>query len=241
MSTSAVFLRAASVGIPTAQPLKTGLRRSFTAIAQCRLLFQSKGKSSVTCADGSRQERSHTPRVLPSYNVFARPFHASAVCRANHDWGRPCNCNRCMEEAKEVSCQICGINPTVYHSCEECYDEETASFYYEFTSKRNEKKEKLRRKEAEAKIAAARQERFNKMLEHVKSLPPGEQVPMAYAVDKVSSIWSGTSAAQRHRALRERMSEELQIVKVRNRWKCDKGRVDAMDFDLWRSRYYTLP
>ncbi|KAK3954529.1 hypothetical protein QBC32DRAFT_81900 [Pseudoneurospora amorphoporcata] len=226
----------------TARLLGTGARSSFTAIARCRLLFQSKGKSSAAFANRGRQDGSHTPTVSLSPKIFARPFHASAVCRdycKNLDYGIPCSCDDCInaiedEREMEPICEICHVNRTA-HEFE--YEDHDSPWGYSYTAYCEECVEKMweREKEAKEKIAAAHRDRVNKMLEHVKSLQPGEQVPIAYAVDKVSSIWSGTPAARRHRALREMLSEELQIVKVGNRWKCDKGRVNAMDFDLWRS------
>ncbi|EGZ71027.1 hypothetical protein NEUTE2DRAFT_92943 [Neurospora tetrasperma FGSC 2509] len=248
MLTPAVFLRATSFGIPTAQPPRTGFGRSFTAITRCGLLFQSKGGPSVTFADRIRQEKSLTPRVIPSLNNFAQTFHTSAVCRSNCDWGRPCDCSECREMFREPICEICKINPTVHISAEWGRDRKGIASYT-FTSFCKEcldkKQEEYRvREETEKKIAAANEERLHKMraadkermdkmLEHVNSLPPGEQIPIAYAVDKVSSIWGGNSAAWRHRAVRDDFKKELQIVKVKNRWMCDKGRVDAMDFKLW--------
>ncbi|KAK3947969.1 hypothetical protein QBC32DRAFT_69541 [Pseudoneurospora amorphoporcata] len=116
MLTSAVFLRAASFGIPTAQPLKTGLGRSFTAIALCGSLFQSNATLSAAFAHRGRQDGSHTPTISPSPKISARLFHASAVCRPNCDWGRPCNCSECREAAREPICEICKVNSTAYQS-----------------------------------------------------------------------------------------------------------------------------
>ncbi|KAK3345653.1 hypothetical protein B0H65DRAFT_211364 [Neurospora tetraspora] len=262
MLTSAVFLRAAP-GISTTRLLRTGARSSYTAIAGCSLLLQSKERSSVTFADRVRKDGSHTPTVSLSPNNFARTFHASAVCRTYYEgyamgWSctgddcEDCDCDWDDGIGKEPSpiCEICNVNPTAHNllpTAHELASEDHVTVWATYTSYCKECAEKRweeerRRKEAEAKIAAARQkiaaarrERVNKMLEHVKSLPPGQQVPIAYAIEKVSSIWSYESAAMRHRDLRDLLSEELQIVKVGTRWKCDKGRVDAMDFELWDS------
>ncbi|KAL0471196.1 hypothetical protein QR685DRAFT_525717 [Neurospora intermedia] len=195
MLTSAIFLRAASFGIPTAQPLRTGLGRSFTAIARCGLVFQNKGGPSLTFADRIRQENSHTPRVTPNLNNVAQTFHTSAVCRPNCDWGRPCDCSECMETARKPICEICKVKPTVHTSAALGRDRKGISGYT-FTSVCEEcsakRQEEYRiREEARKKMWVAHKERVDKMLEHVNSLPPGEQVPIAYVVDKVSSIWGG--------------------------------------------------
>ncbi|KAK3493469.1 hypothetical protein B0T13DRAFT_476703 [Neurospora crassa] len=239
MLTSAVFLRAASFGIPTAQPLKRGIGRSFTAIARCCLLFQNNKESTVTFADRIRQEKSHALTISPSPKTFARRFTPSAVCRPSCDWGSLCDSSECREMARKPICEICRINPTVHTSGEWGYDRKGissltfTSFCEECLAKKQE--EYRIREEARSNMWFAHRERIHKMLDHVNSLPPGEQVPIAYAVDKVSSIWGRNSAALRQRAFgfRYEFQEKLLIIKVKNRWICDKGRVDATDFKLW--------
>ncbi|KAH9210806.1 hypothetical protein DL95DRAFT_512602, partial [Leptodontidium sp. 2 PMI_412] len=77
--------------------------------------------------------------------------------------------------------------------------------------------------------------RMDDMIEYVRGIHPAEQVPIGYTVEKLlndtrSVLNSSKRRHQRH--LIECLSQDLQIVKVRNRYMCDKRRVDAMDFKL---------
>lgn len=97
--------------------------------------------------------------------------------------------------------------------------------------KRNEK---LKR---EQKLAS-RKDKMEKMMGCVRELHSTEQVPIKYALKRllsdirsVESLSNSQHWFQRH--LIDRLSQDLQIVKVRNRYMCNKRRVDAMDFKLW--------
>ncbi|KAK3946721.1 hypothetical protein QBC32DRAFT_225605, partial [Pseudoneurospora amorphoporcata] len=231
------ILRAASFGISTAQPLKTGLRRSFTAIARCGLVLQSKRKISVTFANRDQQDGSQTPMVPSSHNIFVIPFHTSGVGRAKSGWGRPYDCNKSVEAARKPICEMCKVNPTVdvYAYPVPGWDRK-GIVDYDFTSFCKDCKQKMQKdlrkmKEAEGKAEAALEERVNKMREHLRSLPPGELVPFVYVVEKMArEPQVSRLAAMTVIALLDR---ELRIVKVGNRWMCDKGRMDAMDFEGW--------
>lgn len=197
-----------------------------------------KGKLSVSFAYSGRQDGSQVLTLSPGPKIFARPFHVGAIFLANCDWSCPCDCAECRSLYRSPICEKCKVNPTAYEYVYEDYKRRTLEYisYCEDCTERIWEEER-KREENKKKIKVAHEEKVSKMLEHVKSLPPGEQVPIAYAVDKVSIIWADKSATQRHRALIDSMSDELKIVKVGNRWKCDKGRVDAIDFELWRDRF----
>jgi hypothetical protein len=99
--------------------------------------------------------------------------------------------------------------------------------------------EKERKREQENKQALAlRKNKVDKMLEYVRGLHSMEQVPIAYAVDRfMSDIRSvkrfSNSRRWYQRRLMDHLSQDLGIVKTRNRYVCDKRRVDAMDFKQW--------
>jgi len=89
-----------------------------------------------------------------------------------------------------------------------------------------------------------RKKKMDDIMEYVRGLHPAEQVSIGYAVEKLLSDTrsvSNSSNSQRwhQRHLINYLSQDLQIVKVRNRYMCDKRRVDAMDFKLWS--YYRRP
>lgn len=248
-----------SPGISITRLLRTCARNSYTTIAGCGLPAHSRERSSVTFPGRVHKDGSHIPTTSPSYKIFGRPFHASAVCRANCDWGRPCICSECsaVAAAQNPICQICNVNPTVYTSaerggwdrkgipsgytfislCAECADkrEEENRIRAEARKEIDEKlaEERRIREEARNKIVAAHTERVAMMLRHVRSLPQGEQVPIAYAVEKVHRAMRSKKAAWVHKSIRTKYKELLQAVRVRKRWMCDKGRVDAMDFRLY--------
>lgn len=87
-------------------------------------------------------------------------------------------------------------------------------------------------------ILALREQRVETMLNGVRALQCADQVPIAYAVDRLISevrsvhYFSNSWLWCQRYVIRE-LSQDLQILKVRNRWMCSKGRADAMDFKLW--------
>ncbi|OLE53788.1 MAG: hypothetical protein AUG51_11415 [Acidobacteria bacterium 13_1_20CM_3_53_8] len=87
-------------------------------------------------------------------------------------------------------------------------------------------------------ILALREQRVETMLNGVRALHCADQVPIAYAVDRlISEVRSvryfSDSRLWYQRYIIRTLSQDLQILKVRNRWMCSKGRADAMDFKLW--------
>lgn len=241
MLTPAVSRRAASVGISTAQALKTGLGSRFSVKAGTVPLSQSNGKF-ATFASMGRQEPSRTPTVSLSPNIFARPFHVSAVCRPSCDWGSPCDCDECRPYSFSPICEICNVGPKAHDAHTYGRDRNDPSGGWRATSFCKECWAKMqeaiqREKEAEERIEAVRKEKVAKMLRHVRSLPPGEQVPLLYAAVKARNTITGFSASistVNGYAFARILSKELRVVQVgKKRWMCDKRRVLAMDFDLW--------
>ncbi|KAH6635816.1 hypothetical protein F5144DRAFT_486627 [Chaetomium tenue] len=180
--------------------------------------------------------------VSPRSNFIPRWFHASAPGRSSCDFGGPCDCSECRESARRPFCDICKVNPTVHQSADSTHDRKGMRGY-NFTSfcgpcwERREEQEKQRR-QAKERSLATRREKLSNMTRAIKRLPPGEQLPVDYAVQRFLNETRGMGYAQNsHRWHREylcrELSEELRIVKVRRRYMCDKGRVDAMDFKLW--------
>jgi hypothetical protein len=77
------------------------------------------------------------------------------------------------------------------------------------------------------------------MVARVERLGCSEQVPIRYAVGKllkeVNSVegWGSNSPRWYQRDLVNNSSKELKILKVANKYVCDRKRVEAMDFRLW--------
>ncbi|KAL1969246.1 hypothetical protein VTN77DRAFT_500 [Rasamsonia byssochlamydoides] len=152
-----------------------------------------------------------------------------------------------METAKKPICEICKIRPTTTQASERYRDRKGISGYT-FTSfcepcweEYTERERKREREEEQA--LASRKEKVDKMLKYVRELRSTEQVPIGYAIEKLlSNIRSvkqtGNSRRWHRRELLRDLSQDLQIVKVRNRYMCNKRRVDAMDFKLWAFRHW---
>lgn len=107
------------------------------------------------------------------------------------------------------------------------------------------------REEEEKQILVQYKEELACMLDSVQQTHLMERVPIACAVDEfMAEIEFGYSCepsspiTARMRGNLEKiqrdmihgLSKELQIVKIRNRYFCNKQRVDAMDFKLWHAR-----
>ncbi|KAK4215409.1 hypothetical protein QBC37DRAFT_481493 [Rhypophila decipiens] len=173
-------------------------------------------------------QQNTTPAMTPRLNIMTRSFHADAIYNStcdsgdSGDSGGPSECTerRLLEE----SCDRWG--PPKFR-CEPCW-----ASYIETLSPEIRDRE---RKEA------AHRKKLSDYTEYLKSLPPGEQVPIQYAVEKYRSELNQTFGSYRwHREhLCRTCSEQLGILKVRGRYVCDKARVDAMDWKLWYwSRYW---
>ncbi|KAH9204394.1 hypothetical protein DL95DRAFT_496530 [Leptodontidium sp. 2 PMI_412] len=141
----------------------------------------------------------HVVALKPS--IVARSFHISPLYHSNCDFGRPCQCTECRENAQKSSCE----------------------------------------QEIEQKPVSCKK-RMDDMMEYVRGIHPAEQVPIGYAVEKFLSdtrSMSNSSKRWHQRHLIDCLWQDLQIVKVRNRYMCDKRRVEAMDFKLWS--FYRRP
>lgn len=80
-------------------------------------------------------------------------------------------------------------------------------------------------------------DRLSSMLESIRAIESREQVPIKYAIDKSVShkpeIETIHHPQWRQTNLIKLLKEDLQIVKRSKGWKCNKHRVDAMDWLLW--------
>jgi len=94
--------------------------------------------------------------------------------------------------------------------------------------------EKRKREQEIEQTLASRKKKVDEMMKYVRGLYFTEQVPIGYAVEKlISDTRPGNSQRWHQRHLISCLSQDLQIVKVGNRYMCNKRRVDAMDFKLW--------
>lgn len=74
---------------------------------------------------------------------------------------------------------------------------------------------------------------MDKMMKCMRELYSTEQAPIGFAVEKIlSATRAGNLQRRQQRYLISCLSQYLQIVKVRNRYICNKRRVDTMDFKL---------
>ena len=90
-----------------------------------------------------------------------------------------------------------------------------------------------------------------RMMDEMRKIRSTEQVSHWNALDKYRSEAREARSVQSlnrfrgkfQRRIIDGLSKELQIVKIRNKYTCNKQRVDAMDFKLWffadRSYYET--
>lgn len=93
------------------------------------------------------------------------------------------------------------------------------------------------REEMEKEILALREGEKDSMMKDIRRLPLTDQVPIAYAVDKLLDYERSKNCSNSRqwcqRYLINVLSQDLQIVKIRNRYKCNKRRVDVLDFKVW--------
>jgi len=186
------------------------------------------------------QATRHVVALKPT--IIARAFHVNPLYRSNCDFGSPCNCTECTENAKRSICEVCQVRPAVNQSSELSRDRKGISSYT-FTSFceqcwEKDTADKRRRGREIAQTLASRKEKTDKMMKYVRGLHSTEQVPIGYAVEKflsdTRSLPNSCNSQRWHqRDIINCLSQDLQIVKVRNRYMCNKRRVDGMDFKLW--------
>lgn len=102
----------------------------------------------------------------------------------------------------------------------------------------NAEKEGKKKKE---QLLALNKGKVDGMMENVQKIRSTDQIPIAYAVDKLINNVTPVESFSKSRRwfqryLIDRLAQELQIVKMRNKYTCNKQRVDAMDFKLWYFR-----
>jgi hypothetical protein len=227
------FVKASS-SKPLTVFLVTALARPTTMLRRTVLsLIATKNYNKVT---------RHVVSLKPS--IVARRFHAIPPYRSNRDFGSPCNCTQCREDARRPVCEVCQVQSTVNQSSELSRDRKGVSSYTftSFCEQCWEKYtgEKRKREQEIEQTLASRKKKMDEMMKYVRGLNSTEQVPIGYAVEKLmGDTRSGNSQRWHQRDLVSCLSQDLQIVKVRNRYMCNKRRVDAMDFKLWS--FYRRP
>ncbi len=175
-------------------------------------------------------------------SLVSRFFHSSLVYNSNCDFGSPCACSECTQAEREPICEVCRVRPTVHQSYKDSYDRKGIRSYSftSFCEQCWQKCEKAKREKEKKKeqILALNKARMDSMMKIVQKIHSTEQTPIARAVDKlVSEVTSVENVSnsrrwfQRH--LIDHLSQELQVVKIRNKYMCNKQRVDAMDYKLW--------
>lgn len=162
--------------------------------------------------------------------IVARAFHVNPSYRSNCDFGSPCNCTECTENAKRSVCEVYQVRPAVItlpnflaiarvslsytftSFCEQCWEKYTA--------------DKRRREREIEQTLASRKEKMDNMMKYARGLHSTEQVPIGYAVKKFLSDTRSVSNSCNSQRWHQRdiingLSQDLQIVKVRNRYICN--------------------
>lgn len=70
------------------------------------------------------------------------------------------------------------------------------------------------------------------MMAKVRAIRSTEQVPISYAIDRAFGS-SDDSQQENEQTLLKLLGKDLQIVKVRDEYMCNKDRVDAIDFRVF--------
>lgn len=123
--------------------------------------------------------------------VSASFFHSYPPHRSNCDFGSPCNCTECTENAKKPICEVCKIEPPVNQSSELSRDRK-GILSYTFTSSCEQcwekyREEKNKKRQVEGQMLALRKKKLDKMMKDVKEHHSKEQVPIRYAVERLLS------------------------------------------------------
>ena len=121
--------------------------------------------------------------------VIGRSFRTSSLVQRNCDIGSPCLCSELKDAARKPVCEVCNVRPTEHQTSEYTDDREGAP-HYKFKSFCGEcfriatsgcESDEARR------IRIARWEKTRDMLERVGQLKFSEQLPIRYAVEKLSN------------------------------------------------------
>lgn len=173
-------------------------------------------------------------------SIVARRFQAIPPHRSSCDFGSPSNCSECRKDRRKSVCEVCGVRPTVNQLSERSRERKGFSSYSSTSFCEQCWEEYIgvkRRREQEIKrMLASRKEKVDKMMKYVRGLNSTEQVPIGYAVSKLmGDTRSGNSQRWHQRSLICCLSQDLQILELRNMYMCNKRRVDATDFKLWSS------
>jgi len=179
----------------------------------------------------------------PVSDVLWKSFCVQTPFWSNCDFGRPCDCPECRDMRRKAVCEICKVRSAEHQTSNYSYDRKGIPGY-EFTSFCGQcfdmaRLEWKKRADEVDRIRLARKERKEEMVLRLEELCCSEQVPIRYAVERlleeVNSVegWVSNSPRWYQRELVNNLSKELKILKVANRYVCDRKRVEAMDFRLW--------
>ncbi len=185
-------------------------------------------------------------------SLVSRFFHFSLIYNSNCDFDSSCVCSECTQVERESICEVCRVRSIVHQSYKDSYDWKDIRFYSftSFCEQCWQKCEKTKREKEKKKkqILTLNKARMNSMMKIVQKIHSTEQTSIARVIDKlVSEITSVKNVSnsrrwfQRH--LIDYLFQELQVVKIWNKYMCNKQRVDAINYKLWyfakRSYYET--
>lgn len=146
-----------------------------------------------------------------------------------------------MEGPRNPTCDRCKVNPTTKYATGSLSGHVHRSFCDECWPKHTEEMEKM--KAEMERYSCSPMGRAEMVIARVRSIQSTKQVPISYAIRKAfgeSSLHSSdrSNRAQYRMILLNMFCQDLQIVKARNGYMCNKARVDAIDFKLVFELYF---
>jgi hypothetical protein len=215
---------------------------------------QSRQFSSLTVVSHTRMLQHITPTAGPRMTILSslnqsscrlswKSFSIQTAIWTNCDFGSPCNCSECRDAMKKPACEIYQVHPTAYQTSNYYHDRKGIPSYsfFSFCEQCYEKAtmDQKKRDDEVNRILSAREVKKEEMIAQLMVLNCSERVPIRYAVEKMLVEMQTVkrlipNSPQWHRRhLVTTLSQELNILKVANRYVGSRKRVDAMDFRLW--------
>lgn len=138
-------------------------------------------------------------------------------------------------------CDICHDEPAIHQDSSYSRDRKGIGGYsftsycracwrkHELSREKYEQEERLKREE--------RKQKWQSMLQEVRKIHEYKEVPIAYAAEKYGKQTRRSQTAIL-KILKSDLAEDLHVFKIKNRWKCNKLRVDKVDFEIYNRSLY---
>jgi len=146
----------------------------------------------------------YSSRVIasgPRQHVTERSFRTTSPVQRNRDIGSPCLCSKLRDTARKPAYEVCNTRPTEHQTSEYTYDREGVP-HYKFKSFCGEcfriAASEWKHGDEVRRILLARKTKWQDMLLRVRQLDLSEQVPIRYAVEKLSIEVESVSRKETH-------------------------------------------